>query len=353
MIFKLLKNTIYCQPFKTYLIAVIVFVLTIFFLRIFKNYAIKKLEKISKKTKTDLDNFFIESIKSINWFFYLALAFWISLQLIKLPNQVEKYFSYLVFIIIVFQILKIIQGLINFFTTKLTARQKIKDKKIDPSIIAFLNKFLKIIVWAAAILLTLQNLGVNVTAIMAGFGIGGVAIAFALQNILGDIFACFSIFFDKPFAIGDFIVFDGEMGTVKKIGIKSTRIQTLQGEELVVSNKELTEKKVHNYKRMNKRRIQFCIGVAYETPFEKLKKIPSIIEKIIKETQLAELDRIHFKEFGDFSLNFEVVYYVLSPDYNDFMDTQQTINFALKEAFAKEKIEFAYPTQTIFINNKK
>ena len=185
---------------------------------------------------------------------------------------------------------------------------------------------------------------------MAGLGIGGIAIAFALQNILSDIFASFSIYFDKPFKVDDFIIIGDDKGVVKKIGIKSTRIQTLQGEELVISNKELTESRVHNYKKMERRRIVFVFGVTYETPTEKVKKIPSIIKDIIEKTELADIDRVHFKEFADFSLNFEVVYYLKTSDYAEYMDTQQEINLAMKEHFEKEQIEFAYPTQTVFVH---
>jgi small-conductance mechanosensitive channel len=166
---------------------------------------------------------------------------------------------------------------------------------------------------------------------------------------LADIFASFSIHFDKPFKVGDFIIIGNDMGTVKKIGIKSTRITTLEGDELVVSNRDLTETRVHNYKRMRKRRVSFELGVEYSTPVKKLKKIPKIVEGIIKGIDLLEFDRAHFKNFGDFSLNFEVVYYLKSKDYNVYMDKQQEINLKIKEKFDKERIKIAFPTQQIFL----
>jgi len=183
-------------------------------------------------------------------------------------------------------------------------------------------------------------------------GIGGLAIAFALQNILEDMFSSFSIYFDRPFQIDDFIVIGDDMGIVKKIGIKSTRIQTLQGEELIISNKELTGKRIRNFKKMEKRRIVFKFGVVYETSTEKLKKIPGIIKDIMDRAELAEIDRVHFKEFGDFSLNFEVIYYIKSREYIDYMNTQQEMNFAIKERFEQEGIEMAYPTQTLYVNKQ-
>jgi len=199
------------------------------------------------------------------------------------------------------------------------------------------------------ILLIVQNLGYDITALIAGLGIGGIAIAFALQGILSDVFASFSIYFDKPFKTGDFIIVGEEMGTVKNIGLKSTRIQTLEGEELVISNKELTETRIRNYRGFEKRRMTFSFGVKYETPIEKVKSIPQMVKDIIGEIDKAEIQRIHFTDFGDFSLNFGAVYYITSGDFTVHKDIQHEINIALMERFEKEGIEFAYPTQTVYI----
>jgi len=222
--------------------------------------------------------------------------------------------------------------------------------KIDVTISSLLKQFGKLILWTVALLVILQNLGFNITTFIAGMGIGGVAIAFALQNVLGDVFAYFTIHFDKPFTIGDFIIMDGDMGVIEKVGIKSTRIRALSGEQLVISNKELTEKRVHNYKKMAERRISFNFSLLYETPSAKLEKIPQIMSDIFLVVKETRLDRAHFKEFGDYGLIFEVVYYVLTSDYNKYMDIQQELNFALKSAIEKEGMEFAYPTQKIFLH---
>jgi small-conductance mechanosensitive channel len=198
-------------------------------------------------------------------------------------------------------------------------------------------------------LLILSNIGVNITSLIAGLGIGGLAIAFALQRILEDFFSSFSIYFDKPFEEGDFIIVGSDMGVVKHIGLKTTRLQTLQGQELVISNKELTDSRVNNYKKMKKRRIVFTFGVEYSTPVAKMKKINKIVEAIFKKIEGADLDRVHFKEFGDFSLNYEIVYYVKTGDYLEYMNIQQEINLTLKQQFEKENIEFAFPSQTIYM----
>ena len=193
-------------------------------------------------------------------------------------------------------------------------------------------------------------LGVDLSGVVVGLGVGGIAIALALQNTLSDVFSAFSIYFDKPFEIGDFVIVGDHSGTVTNIGVKSTRIKLLQGEELVVSNKELTSTKVRNFRKLERRRITFTIGVTYNTPLSKLKKIPQIISKIIQDTELAELDRVHFTEFGDYSLKFLVIYYVKVSDYGKYMETQEAINFAIKEAFEEEAIEMAFQTHNIYFN---
>ena len=195
----------------------------------------------------------------------------------------------------------------------------------------------------------IQNLGYNVSGLLAGVGIGGIAIAFALQNVLADVFASITIYFDKPFKVGDYIVIGADSGTVKNIGIKSTRIQTLQGQELVVSNKELTEARIHNYKKMKTRRVVFEFGVEYDTPTKKMKKIPGMLDKIFKKVDGADMERVHFKSFGDSALLYEVVYYISTKEYKIYMDIQEEMNLELKQAFEKEKISMAYPTQTLYL----
>ncbi len=173
--------------------------------------------------------------------------------------------------------------------------------------------------------------------------------ALAAQAILQDLFSYFSIIFDRPFDVGDFIIVDSFMGTVEYVGIKTTRIRSLSGEQVVFSNTDLTNSRVRNYKRMELRRVVFGFGVVYETPLDKLRKIPQIVEDVIKSIEQTRFDRAHFFKYGDFSLDFEVVYYVLSSDYNKYMDIQQEINLKIKEEFEREGIEFAYPTQLLYL----
>jgi small-conductance mechanosensitive channel len=303
---------------------------------------------MAKKTAVEIDDLLMAMISALGWPFYAFWSFYIALRFISVPQVFSKYLPIIIFILTIYYIVKIIQVLIDYWTHKLVA-DKEDALEIDASSAKFFRRILKGILWIIAIILVLQNLGYNISTLAAGLGIGGIAIAFALQNILVDIFASFSIHFDRPFQVGDFIVIGEEGGTVKSIGIKSTRLESLQGEELIVSNRELTEARVHNFKRMEKRRVVFNLGVAYETPIKKLKNISNIIKKIGDKIDLVEMDKIYFKEFADFSLIFEIVYFLNSTDFDVFVKAREQINLAIKEAFEKEGIQMAYPTQTVFV----
>ncbi|MEG6508160.1 mechanosensitive ion channel family protein [Methyloligella sp. 2.7D] len=215
--------------------------------------------------------------------------------------------------------------------------------------ISLMQFLLRVGIWTLALLLILDNVGFDVTALIAGLGIGGVAVALAAQNVLGDLFSSLAIVLDRPFEVGDFIVFGEKSGTVERIGIKTTRIRSLSGEQIVCANSDLITTRIHNYKRMAERRVLFQIGVAYGTPPDLLEHIPELLKQAIEGTERTRFDRAHFATYGDFSLNFEVVYFVLSEDYNVYMDVHQAINFAIYRTFAEHDIEFAFPTQTLHL----
>jgi len=203
--------------------------------------------------------------------------------------------------------------------------------------------------WVIVGIMVLANLGVNVTSLITGLGIGGVAIALAVQNILSDLFSSFTIFLDKPFQVGDYIKVGKDSGNVEHIGLKTTQIKTLRGEALVIPNKELTSTRIQNFRHMKRRREAFTFGILYNTPKKQRVEIPEMVQSIIEGIEGLEFERCHFAQLADSSLNFEVVYYVNSSDYTLYMDTKQQVNLALMEAFEKKQIEFAYPTQTIYL----
>ncbi|MBW1761333.1 MAG: mechanosensitive ion channel family protein, partial [Deltaproteobacteria bacterium] len=210
----------------------------------------------------------------------------------------------------------------------------------------------RIALWALVLLLILDNLGVDVTALVAGLGIGGIAIALAVQNVLSDLFASLSIVLDKPFIPGDFVVVGDMAGSVEHIGIKTTRIRSISGEQLIFSNADLLGSRIRNFGRMRERRVVFSLGVTYQTPADKLEGIPGMIRESIEAQDQVRFDRSHFASYGDSALNFETVYYVGSSDYATHMDILQAVNLAIYRKFASEGIEFAYPTQTLFVEKE-
>lgn len=217
------------------------------------------------------------------------------------------------------------------------------------SSLGVISFIVRVAIWAVIVLLVLENLGVDVTALVAGLGIGGVAIALASQNILGDLFASLSITFDRPFVIGDFLIVDDFLGAVEYIGVKSTRLRSLSGEQIIMSNADLLKSRVRNYGRMLERRIVFTLNVVYETRTELIERIPQIIRRVVESQKDVRFDRSHFSNHGAASLDFETVYYVLSPDYNRYMDIHQAIQLAIHREFERLGIEFAYPTQKLYL----
>jgi small-conductance mechanosensitive channel len=228
-------------------------------------------------------------------------------------------------------------------------RATLEEDKAVAGSIGIIRFVARVLIWGMVLLLTLENLGVDITALVAGLGIGGVAVALALQNVLGDLLASLSITLDQPFVLGDFLIVGEHMGSVENIGIKSTRLRSLTGEQIVMSNADLLSSRVRNYGRMYERRIVFSLGVTYETSREKLRRIPALLREIIEAQEGVRFDRAHFAKYGDFSLDFEIVYHVLSPDYGRYMDVQQAINFRIHEAFEELGVQFAYPTQTLWV----
>ncbi|MBI2110536.1 mechanosensitive ion channel family protein, partial [Candidatus Woesearchaeota archaeon] len=334
---------------RDYFHALLIFAVSFIMLKIFKSYLIHILKKAAKKTKTSADDMFIDFLGEIHWPFFVYVSIFIATKTLALPKIANDILRYLLVIAIVFYAVKGLQKVIDYIAEREIKKRTEEDAAEDTSFILILGKIVKFFIWVIALLLVLSNLGVNITPLITGLGIGGIAIAFALQNILEDLFSSFTIYFDKPFKKGDIILIGQDRGEVKHIGLKTTRIQTLEGEELIVSNRELTNTRIRNLKRMEKRRVVFTLGVEYATNLKKLKSINNIIANIIKKIDKIEFERVHFKEFGDFSLIYEIVYYVNDKDVKTYMDIQERINFAIKEKFEKEGIQIAFPTQIIHV----
>jgi small-conductance mechanosensitive channel len=331
-----------------YLMAIVIFIGLLITLKIFQVIILARLNALAKKTKTHFDDTLIAIFKTIKPPFYFFVALYFGLKVLVIPQAALTALKVLVLIAIVYEVIRAIEKLLDYFIN-LYLEKASSNKVHNRSMIRTLQLISRVILWIFGLVLILANLGVNVTSLVASLGIGGLAVALALQNVLSDLFSSFSIYIDKPFQVGDFVQIGTDMGEVERIGLKSTRIRTLLGEELVIANKELTNTRVQNFKRMEVRREAFSLGVVYNTDPKKITAIPKMIEEIVQKVKGAQFDRCHFSKFADSSLNFDIVYYVDSPDYAAYMDAKQEINLAILNKFAKEKIEFAYPTQTVIL----
>jgi small-conductance mechanosensitive channel len=311
----------------------------------------KYLLKWAASTHSKLDDAILHNIRAP--IFLLAILFGVYYGLVEVSfiQGYSQTFAQIFTISGILIIGFIITRIINVFISWYGEQSAKRGKDVSNHILFILKKVIQVLVFSIAILAILAVAGINLDSIVVGLGVGGIAIALAIQNILSDLFSAFSIFFDRPFEIGDLIVVGDHVGTVKKVGIRSTRLKLLQGEEMVISNKELLSQPVRNFKKLKKRRILFNLRVHNDTSIEKLKKIPEIIAKVIDETKLAKFDRVHLREFGTFGLDFEIVYFIKSGDYTKYMDIQQQINYSILEEFEKEKIKMPYPTQKVLLKD--
>lgn len=280
--------------------------------------------------------------------FLFLICLWGGAFFLRIPEEWQRFIHTVAIVAL------LIQGALwaNAFLFAWLNRYRDERSQIDPEsvssvgILAFLGQ---VCIWSVALLLILDNLGVDITALVAGLGIGGIAIALALQSILADLFASLSIVLDKPFVVGDFIIVGDLLGTVERIGIKTTRVRSLSGEQLVFANADLLQSRIRNFKRMYERRVVFSIGIPHQTGVEKVEKVPTVLREAVEAQSQIRFDRAHFSKVGPSSFEFEVVYYVKSPDYNLYMDIQQSINIVIVKRFRELGLEFAYPTQTLHI----
>lgn len=316
-------------------------------IKVFKKIGIHQLKNFAEKSSNLLDDWLIDLIESKVLPSAYVIALCLPIKHLNLSESLAKALHSLLWIVFSVAIIRVFIAVLSTLLQQYWAKSNSSDAH-EKSLhgILFVLRFLT---WSLGTILVLDNLGFQVSSVVAGLGIGGIAVALAAQTILGDLFSYVAILFDRPFIVGDFLIVGDLMGTVENIGIKTTRVRSLSGEQLIFSNNDLTNSRIRNFKRMETRRVVFKLGLTYQTSLEEIKKAPEIVKSIIESTPSTRFDRSHFASFGDFSLNLEAVYYVLSSDYNVYMDIQQDINFKVKEAFEKEGLDFAYPTQTLFV----
>lgn len=340
-----LQEVYWNNTVQDYLVAVGIIIVGFIVLKILRGVVFRSLVHWSKKTHTTIDDFLVTVIqRSVLPLLYVAVVY-VSLRSLTLSSKFQHTLKTIMVVVLTFFAIRIIVSTIEYLLTSYLKRKGSREEKRKEirGILILLN----VVIWAFGLVFLLDNLGFNVATVLTGLGVGGIAVALAAQAVLGDLFAYFVILFDRPFEIGDFLIVDDLMGTVEQVGIKTTRLRSLWGEELVFSNKNLTDSRVHNYKSMETRRIVFGFNVKYGTPAEKLDKIPSVVKKIIEGQANTKFDRVHFAAYKDYGLYFEVVYYVLSPDYNIYMDIQQAINLGIYRKLEEMEIAFALSTQRL------
>mgnify|MGYP006300761555 CR=1 FL=1 len=335
-----LGNTLF-----NYLVSAALFLAAVGILYIVRAFIIKKARMLAGKTTTTVDDFLIDTIsrRLIPLMYVIALYF--SIGRLSFGETLSRWITGIFIVLVAVFIVRFLVSVIEYLLDLLW--EKKEKESSGQGVPRAIVTFVKIILYTVALIIVFDNMGVQITALITGLGIGGVAIALAAQAILGDLFSYFTIFFDRPFEVGDFIKVGEFRGTVEHIGIKTSRVRSLSGEELVFSNTDLTNSRLQNYGKMMDRRVIFQIGVTYDTSLEKLQSIQSMIKDIIDRTEQAEYERAHFHSFGDFSLNFEIVFLVLSNDYLHYMNVRHAVNMDIVKRFREEGIEFAFPTQTI------
>jgi len=344
----LLQTEIAGNRLQTWLIAAVIIMAVMLVMGVIRFFSVSHLARLDKQHNIPMWAILLTVVRQTKWLFLFLFALFVGSFVVEMSATLRHGINTVVIISLLLQ-----AGLWGAAALRVVTEQhRQRQLEKDPASVTTLNllNFIgRIVLWTIVLLLVLDNLGVNITALVAGLGVGGIAVALAVQTILGDLFASLSIVLDKPFVVGDFLIVDDLLGAVEYVGLKTTRIRSLSGEQLVFSNSDLLSSRIRNYGRMYERRVLFSVGVTYQTPRDKLIKIPVIIRDAVERQDKTRFDRSHFKAYGDFALVFESVYYVLGPDYNEYMDIQQAINLHLHECFEQEGIEFAYPTQTVFV----
>lgn len=347
----IINMEIYHNSLLDWVYALAIASMTFMLLFVLRWFLIRGLKHAAERQHFPQANEILSTVKRANLIFFLVVAVFFASLSLTLAPATDTMITQITKVVIALQIAIWLSGFIRAWIFRILSR-KTKRDGASMGALAILNFISQVLLWAIALLLILQNIGVDITALVAGLGIGGIAVALALQRILNDLFASLSIVLDKPFVIGDFIIFGDFLGTVEHIGIKTTRLRSLTGEQIICANGELLDTRIRNFKRMQERRVVFKVGVVYDTPYEQLQRIPAMIKAIIEAQDDTRFDRAHFAQYGNFSLDFEIVYFVLSSDFTLYMDRQQAINLEIYQQFKQEGIEFAYPTQSLYVHNK-
>ncbi|MDQ7773648.1 MAG: mechanosensitive ion channel family protein [Elusimicrobiales bacterium] len=347
-----LSSRYFGNTLSDYLHAAAVFGIVLAGLYLLRSVVLAKLRELAKKTETGLDDLLVELIYAVKAPEYHLIALYASVRYLEMPPAFDRALFAVILVVLAVRAVTLAQKLLDYWLEKFAA-ERYTDQAVRDTVLKSARVVFKTLLWVTAAIFVLSNLGVNVSAALAGLGIGGVAVALAAQAILGDLFNFFVILLDKPFRIGDFVILDDMMGTIEHIGLKSTRVRSLGGELIIISNSRMLTGGLRNYKAMNQRRVVFKIGVTYQTPQEKLRLIPSLIKEAVSSVQDTRFDRSNLQAYGAYSIDFETVYYVTVADYNVYAADHEAVLLGIGGAFAREGIQFAYPTQTLFVSKQE
>lgn len=341
-----LEFRIYGAEIRDWLVAAVAALVVAAVLRLAQAYVARKLRSHAATGDHSAGAFAVDLVRRTAWPALAAIALRVGALVGDLPPNVERLLHALMVTAVLVQIALWLNRAVSFFLDRYWTRTLDEDAA-RATTITFLGVLVRTALWVVLVLVALDNLGVNVTALVAGLGIGGIAVALATQSILGDVFASLSIVLDKPFVVGDFVVVDQLGGRVEHIGLKTTRVRSTSGEEIIFANGELLKNRIRNYRDSYQRRVVFTVGVSYQTPHARLARIPVIIRDLVQEQDRVRFVRAHFAKLAESSLVFEAVYDVLSGDENAFMDVQGKINLGLLARFQREGIEFSAPAHAL------
>lgn len=344
---EILASRFYGNPVSLWLIAAAVFVGSFALVLVVRHVVTSRLAKLAERTQTMVDDLVVDVVRRTRPFYLLVLTFAAASLFLVLPEGVRQGIRYAAVLAVALQAARWGNGIIDFWTTRLAARRTGRDSGSATTMIA-VGYVARAGLFALLLLLALDNLGINITALVTGLGIGGVAVALAVQNILSDLFGALTIALDKPFGVGDGISVDNNVeGTIEHIGLKSTRIRAYSGEQIIVPNANLLQSRIRNFQRLVERRAVLRLRTAYGTPPETIERIPAMLREIVSAQEQVRFDRSHFVGIGESSLDFETVYYITSSDYTLFMNTQQAVSLAILRRFRSEGVELALPTRAV------
>jgi small-conductance mechanosensitive channel len=344
----LLDEVYWYNSLRTWLVALTLAVFSCLVLLALKRVLIHRVGRLAKRTTTDFDDMVIDLVRKTRTVFIIVVSFYAASHYLDLSEGMRRIIRVATMLTSLIQVGIWGNGLIGYLITKY-ARQRLGQDASGSATLGAVRFISNVILWTVVLLLALENFGFDVTALVAGLGVTGIAVALAVQNMLGDMFASLSIVLDKPFEVGDYVIIDQLEGTVEKIGLKTTRVRSLSGEQIIFANADMLKSRIRNLKRMEERRVAFRVTVTTQTPRDVLERIPDMLREIVSVQPETRFDRSHFQSIGESGLVFEVVYFMLRPDYPSYMKAQQDINFGIVKRFQSDGIEFAYPTRLIHV----